>query len=302
LTLCLSACCNIIGQIYVQGFQQVKSGNSFLILEKLFPCFRMNESLEYSIRVSSLFYSNWEGGENNNFAALLHELRFKNVTEIKNRWKISGEFIHALGFQYFFDSIHRFHIDENIIRCMIERKLPLHFFVNCSVECTSRLFNDYLYHLNDSNQIIRVRNTSFLTPLVCIIHSGLGWKHTGWGSINLGISGAKLTYIRDQQVFDAQGIDEFYGVPAGNKHRFEYGIVIQVLLSRPLLKIIQWDFDLKLFRNFNAPWDVTLQNLIDIRLNRFLKLTFKTKVIYEEDLSRRLQMQHLLSAGFYCRL
>ena len=167
---------------------------------------------------------------------------------------------------------------------------------------TSRLMNGFDLRVNDSGDFVKILNSSFLTPLICTLSTGLGYGWDNFGTINLGISAVKLTYILNRQIFGIRGTTNYYGIEKGKDHLFEYGLSFQVMIDKDLLKMLHWNFDLLLFKNYNSAADLALKNLFAVRINKFLKTSFQTRIFYEEKLSKHLRFENILSVGFNLHL
>jgi len=77
---------------------------------------------------------------------------------------------------------------------------------------------------------------------------------------------------------------------------------MHVLIDKEIGRWGKWDCDILVFKNFNKPVDLVLKNLIGIKINKFIKTSIQTRLIYEEDVSKSLQMENLISLGFAIRL
>jgi len=55
---------------------------------------------------------------------------------------------------------------------------------------------------------------------------------------------------------------------------------------------------LLIFKNYLKPVDLVLDNLVGIRINKFLKTSIRTHVTYESAVSRNLQIENMVSVGF----
>lgn len=217
-------------------------------------------------------------------------------------FSISNLFIHNLGFQNYFDSITKVYIDDNTFTTKIDLRIKKNYTLAFNSNLTSRWLEGFDYSINDSGKQTVILNSTFLTPLIWTFSFGVGVIWKDFGSLNLGLSGGKLTYIQQTKIFEIRHITEYYGVPAGKNHRFEYGLSLQFLVNKDFLKRVHWDCDLLLFKNYNAPVDLNFKNLIGIRINKFLKTSIQTRVFYEGKVSKNLQLENLVSLGFYVHL
>jgi hypothetical protein len=138
-----------------------------------------------------------------------------------------------------------------------------------------------------------------MTPLLWTFSTGLGWNLPKVGVVSLGLSSAKFTWIYNRDVFEPPGVLEFYGVPREKRFIFEYGLGMHLLVDKTILKFVHWNCDLQIFKNYQKPVDLIMKNLIAIRVSKFLKATIQTRLYYEKDVSRNIQVENLVSLGFY---
>ncbi|MCK9203536.1 MAG: hypothetical protein M0P58_03745 [Bacteroidales bacterium] len=163
-------------------------------------------------------------------------------------------------------------------------------------------FNGYDYFSDGNGSISRTPSSSFLTPLIWTFSGGISFLVPRFLTFTLGLSSAKLTYIRDKERIEKSGITDYFGVPSGKNHHFEFGLGMHVLIDKEIGRWGKWDCDILVFKNFNKPVDLVLKNLIGIKINKFIKTSIQTRLIYEEDVSKSLQMENLISLGFAIRL
>ena len=120
--------------------------------------------------------------------------------------------------------------------------------------------------------------------------------------MTVGLSSAKLTWIRDRSIFEKQKTDKFYGVPEGKNHIFEYGLSMQLIVDKDFCKKFKWNCDLLVFKNYNSPVDVTLKNNLGFSINNFLEAGIQTRVLYEEMISKSIQLENLVTFGVFVHL
>ncbi|MCK7539482.1 MAG: hypothetical protein MZV63_55535 [Marinilabiliales bacterium] len=114
----------------------------------------------------------------------------------------------------------------------------------------------------------------------------------------LGLTGGRLTLLRDTSVFTGQDVSIYYGVQRGTNHLVEYGISLRFQADRAFWKILRWNCDLLIFKGYDSPADLNLKNIFEIRLASFIVISVQTRLLYEEDISRKLRVENMLSAGF----
>lgn len=262
----------------------------------------MAHDLEYSLSCTALLYKNRHQESSADLVSILHQLRYRFRVTNANRFKISNSFTHELGFQYFFDSISRFQPDENTLDThvdfMIGKNLTLTVFSNL----TTRFFNSYMYTTNQRGTLVKTLSAAFLTPLVWTFSTGFACVFPRLGTLSFGLSSAKLTGVRNRAVYTGQNITEFYGVPKEKSHILEYGLSMHFLADKDFLKRVHWNCDVLIFKNYRKPVDITMKNFIGIRINRFVKTSLQTRLSFENEASKKVQMEHLVSVGFYFNL
>ncbi|MFH1159447.1 MAG: hypothetical protein V1733_00670 [bacterium] len=258
---------------------------------------RITQKIEYSLALSGILFVNWERERNANQLVLLQDLIYQWIAVNDRKFRVIQKFTHHLGVQYFFDSIARFHLDDNTLETRVEWKLRKNHGIFLSSCLSTRIFNAYTVTMNDSGYQVRSLNSSFLTPFTGIFSTGFQCKWPMFGSLNFGISSAKLTWIRDKSIYEAQQTEVCFGVPSTKKSLLEYGVSFQFLVDTDLVKWMHWNCDLLIFKNTDLPVDVSLKNQFGFRINRVLKVRLQTRVFYEEQVSRKVQIENMVSVG-----
>ncbi len=263
---------------------------------------KCEQELEYSLSFSNFLFLNWHHDKNANQVTLLQNLKYKFSFSGDTLVRVSGSFMHSIGLQSYFDSLTRIQTDDNTLNTRFDIRIHnnLNFSINSNL--TSRFMNGYDYSIDDSGRIVKILNSSFCTPLLWTFSGGFSIIWLDFGSFNLGVTTAKLTYIRDKSIFEKQKVNKFYGVPEGKDHLLEYGLSLQFLAEKEFFKRIKWNCDLLAFKNYTSTFNFTLKNNLGIRISRFLKASIQTRVFYEEKVSRSIQLENLVTFGFYVHL
>ena len=270
--------------------------NSFS-LQAVQKKFRFTNELDYSLTTNGFFLIKWLHDKKDNQVNLYQNLRYQCLLHNNKNFRLSNTLNHNLGIQHYFDSITKVNIDDNTLITKLDVQIRGRFACTFDSRITSRLMNGFDYRTTDSGNQVRILNSSFLTPLTWTFSVGLGYNCKKFGSLSLGISAAKLTYILNRQIFGIRGITNYYGIEEGKTHLIEYGFTFQLLIDKDILKMLHWNCDLQLFRNYNAPADMMLKNLFGLRINKFFKTYLQTRIYYEEKLSKHLQFENILSVG-----
>ncbi len=263
---------------------------------------RITQQLHYTLSLSGALFINWEHDPNANQVMLIQDIIYQCRVETERRFRFSQKVVHRLGFQYFFDSIARFHVDDNQFEVRLEWRIRKNHGCFLSSLLSTRLFNSYRFSVNDSGYLIRTLTSSFLTPLTGLFSGGVQLKWPFFGSLNIGITSAKLTWIRDRGIYETLGATIYYGVPEEKQYLFEYGFSIQLLINHDVSTWLHWDCDLLIFKNTNLPPDISVRNNLGFRLAKFLKAHIQTRLYYEERVSKKVQMENIVSVGLVVSL
>ena len=264
--------------------------------------FRFTQDLEYSLTCSNVLFFNWQQDNGKGQISFLQHLNYRTKLSIERNIHITNVLVHDLGMQFFFDSISRFYPDANTLDTKVEVKTGRYFNIFFSSRLATRIFNSYDFIPDETGINQKILNSSFLTPLVCNFSAGIGWNNPRLAVLNIGLTGAKLTYIRNKDIYTQQKVTEYCGVPFGKDVNIEYGLTAQIVIDQEFLKRVHWNCDMLVFKNFQKPIDLTVKNLIEIKINKFIQGTIQTRLLYEEEVSRRLQVENLISAGFRVKL
>jgi hypothetical protein len=264
--------------------------------------FRFAQDLEYRLSCTNLFFINWQQGDHANLISLFHHLEYRSQFTNDRNVTIGNSFVHDLGIQYFIDSVSRFQPDENTLDTRIEVRIGKNLSYTVFSTLSTRMFNSYHYTTDRTGNLMKTLSASFLTPLLWTFSTGLGWTVPKFGSLSFGLSAAKFTWILNREIYDQQDIVEFYGVPKEKAFMFEYGLSMHFLVDRDFLKRVHWNCDLLIFKNYGKPVDLAMKNFIGVRINKFLKTSIQTRLFYEQEVSKCLQIENLVSLGFYVNL
>lgn len=260
--------------------------------------FVWSQEFDYALTLSNQLVYNRPGQEKGGYLLLLQGLKYRSAVESANRFRFVNSFTHDAGFQWFFDSITRFSPDQNTLLSFFDFRLKKHLNGNINSEITTRLFHGYSAVPGPAGETIRVRSTSFLSPVTWTLSGGIGYSLPNVARFSLGIASFRLTFLHDTTVFQRLGVSSWMGVTRGTHHTLEYGLSMMCQIDRLLWKKIQWNLDLKMFMAYAQPAEYALKNMVGVKLTRYLKAAMITRLCYGEKESRRLQTENLISIGF----
>jgi hypothetical protein len=256
------------------------------------------QEIDYSLSFSDFLYSGWHHDKSANNIIFLQNLNYKFSVSSGKLLTLSGSFLHNLGVQSYPDSLTKFQTDDNTLNIRLDMLLHKTFNISLISTLVTRLMDGYDYSTDSCHRIVRTLNSSFCTPLIWTLSGGAAVKWKNLGSLTIGVTSAKLTYISDKSIYDKQKVTRFYGVPSDKNHRLEFGLSLQFLADKEILKKLHWTCDLLIFKNFTAPIDFTLRNNFILRISKYLKAGFQTRLLYEYEVCKNIQVENLFTFGF----
>ncbi|MEI7661446.1 MAG: hypothetical protein WCK34_04585 [Bacteroidota bacterium] len=259
--------------------------------------FSLNQDLEYSLTCSNQMLINRSQQPNLCQLSLLQHARLQSTLNGSTRLRIISSFVHDLGYETLFDSISRFQPDENTLTTRAEVKITRNFLFSVFSQVTTRLFNSYIYSTGQTGKVARSLTGSFCTPMVWTFSAGFGWTVPDFFTLGFGLSSGKFTYVRNKAIFDQPGVPSFYGVPKNKNHTIEYGLSLHMLIDHEFKKRVHWNCDMLVFKNYLKPTDLVMTNLVGIRIGKFITTSFRSNVTYESAVTRKVQIENIISLG-----
>ena len=261
--------------------------------------FRIDHDLDYTFSFTSMLFRYWQQGPNRNFVTLFQSFKYRSCLYNNRSFKVTTSFVHELGVQYFFDSVFRFQPDDTRLDTRIEITVLKNLTATIVSNLSTRIFNNYLHVANSTGNLEKRLQAAFLTPFLCTFSAGWGWKFLKLVQVTLGISASKFTWIRNKEIYAQQHVSQFYGVPENKGYLFEYGLTFTMVAEKELMKNLNWNLDLQIFKNYKKPADVLFRNYVGFKVTRFFKITLQTRLCYEHDVSYKVQIENLFSLGLY---
>jgi len=259
---------------------------------------RINQSLEYMATASCMILSGSSATVPGSSMVLLHDLTYRLTGENGRRFSFSNALTHHLGLQYFFDSTCRFHVDENQLESRFDWILGVHHGCFLSSIWTTRLLNSYDRQVNEHGHDVRILQSGFLTPVTGTVSGGFRFALASFGVLSFGLTSARITWIRDRRVFTGGQTEMAFGVPVQKKGLIEYGFSLQFKAEKAWKSWFNWSCDIRLFKEMISPVDLSLQNNLSFRIGKFILPSVQTRMQYNARISRKVQLENLLSLGF----
>lgn len=255
---------------------------------------------------SNVGLSNWAGGGQSSIAlgAILN-LNAKRTTE-KSTW------VNTAIFQFGMARVGEKDVnlfkktDDNII---LDSKygyaLHKHWSAVASLNFRTQMAPGYFYD-RDAQGKERKGNliSKFLSPGYLLNAVGVQYQNEIF-SVRYSPLATKLTFVADDSLSSVGA----FGVDKGKHVRAEFGSNLDATLKYNFMKNVQLLSTLNLFANYEriTQIDVNWENLISMKINKYLSTSFSTQLIYDHDVlipqeggiaKRAVQFKHVLNINF----
>lgn len=138
--------------------------------------------------------------------------------------------------------------------------------------------------------------SQFLSPAFVLASLGMDYKPNDKLSVFISPVTGKFTVVRDQMLADmgafgvAAADTDIFGNPipgTGQNFRKEFGGFVNVRFKNEIIKNVTFQSKLDLFSNYlrnPENVDINWENLVDMKVNRFLSASIFLHMIYDDDI------------------
>jgi hypothetical protein len=150
------------------------------------------------------------------------------------------------------------------------------------------------------------RISAFMAPAYLLLSPGFQYKPNKYFDITFSPATGRLIIVGNRPA----ELGKYYGVDPNNKSRAEIGAFINANFNKDIFKNVNLKSRLDLYSNYrNNPKnvDVFFTNLITMKVNKWLNVTYNFDMIYDDDAVRPdgtpwgTQLKSLLGVGFAAR-
>jgi len=251
-----------------------------------------------TLNFSQMALSNWSAGGQGNVALNAYTDWSANMSKgrhrLDNRLQAAYGFIHAFGDRYkksddklIFDSKWGFQSYDK-------------FFVSAAFNMISQMTTGYDYPKDADPR----KRSDFMAPGTFSLGLGMDYKPFPFFSVNVSPVTSKLVVVTDSLLRTRYGnrIDEPVRVNLGAQIKLD-------LVKKEVFNNVVISSDLTLFSNYlSVPSNIKVywNLLVDMKVNRFLSVNFRTNMIYDDEIKitdrngntgPRLQIKEVLAVG-----
>ncbi len=138
----------------------------------------------------------------------------------------------------------------------------------------------------------------FLAPGYLTESIGISYQPVEYFSVDSGVA-LKQTFVRDTN------LSERYGLDPGDTFRNEAGLNLQIQFEKDILENVRFLTSVETFSNLNrslTSTDVNYKAELIGRINNFLTTNFQFQAVYNDDVSKEVQLRQVLSVGLNFRI
>lgn len=254
-------------------------------------------------------FSNWQAGGDNNFAGNLNINYDFNYT--KGLWILDNKLLASYGLTINDDDGARKTDDRLELNSILGRKMKkeywsFSFFMNFKTQFTDGyVYEDDFAGIGDNEDY---PTSGFFKPAYWSFGPGLLWKKSDNLYVNFAPLTSKLTFITSEvftynegtNLYDSSNDVETYGVKAGDKSLFEFGLNIRGYYKFDIMKNVSMENLISLYSNYiekpqNIDIDYTMNLVMKINDVLSTNLTFQT--IYDDNAYRGFQVREVFGLG-----
>lgn len=167
----------------------------------------------------------------------------------------------------------------------------------------TQLTDGYRYFKTAAGADTSELSSSFLAPANLLLSPGIEWRPNNTFSIFVSPASSRWIIVSRR----TNKLAELYGVEPGRTYRYEIGGFLTANYNKELAKNISYKGRLDLFSNYRnnpANIDVFFTNLLALKVNKWLQVTYNLDIIYDDDALKPegsrwgTQIKSLLGVGF----
>ncbi len=140
--------------------------------------------------------------------------------------------------------------------------------------------------------------SDFMSPGYLTESIGLSYQPDEFFSVQTGL-GLKQTFVQ------VDSLGQHYGLAEGKNMRSEGGFTISIHLDKAFAETFNYTTELSTFTNLLLPvrrTDIIFRNSLSGKLNSFLSTILQFELMYDDDVTKKLQMRQSIAVGLIIKL
>ncbi len=237
--------------------------------------------------------SQWAQGGENSIALSSNANLFANYIKGKVDWQNSLDLAYAMIKSG--NALLKKSDDKIDFTSKYSRKFSDHWLYGMLTNFKSQFAPGYNFP-NDSSVV-----SKFFSPAYIILAIGLTYKPVDYFEVFISPATGKWTFVNDKFLSDAGA----YGVDPGKTIRPEFGAYLNMKFKKDIMENVNFTTKLELFNNYtdkdknNAEKvDVNWENMLTLKVNKFITASITTQLIYDANVVERTQFKETIGVGF----
>ncbi len=243
------------------------------------------------LNFSQIGLTNWAQGGDNSVAFASSANLFANYIKGNVDWQNSLDLAYSLV-QSGNDKLRK--SDDRIdFTSKYSRKISDHWLYGIIFNFKSQ-FADGFQYPDDSNIV-----SKFFSPAYMTLSPGITYKPVDYFEVFISPLAAKWTFVNDKNLSDVGA----YGVDPGKTVRTELGAYLNMKFKKDIMENVNFTSKLELFYNYTdsenaGEIDVNWENILTMKVNRFITASVTAQLIYDADVIERTQFKETIGVGF----
>jgi len=262
----------------------------------------------FGLNVGQSYLENWAAGGQNSLSIGALFSTFKNYKKGKNAWDNNLDLAYGLlqqGSAAFIKTDDKIDFSSKYGRELNKE----HWFLSALVNFRSQFTEGYQDPLAPDSSLTVI--SKFLAPGYAIAALGLDYKPSDKFSLFVSPVTSKMTFVTDTDLSNAGA----FGVTPGETFRNEIGAYLKAIYTNEILTNVGFTSKLDLFSNYEeiTHIDVAWDNLLSMKVNKYITTTLGATLLYDHDIlinlddnndgisegvGQRAQFKEVLNIGF----
>lgn len=262
-------------------------------------------NIDFFTTFSGISFVNGQSLDEQGSLYLYYNLTINNQVKY-NSFALNSYYFTELGIKNYFDSLTSFSEDQYNFKNGISYKFgKSKFMLNISTNAKSQYFKHYDYKKDSTGNLIRYTFTDYRTPGYINYSFGIKYEINENYFLEFGLVNGRKTVIRNQNIFESREVNQLYGLERGMFQKTEYGLnLVITIITHEISKSLYFENfsqfnvnrkDINKLMNYKAD----INNAFHFKFLKHFRLTVRTKILYDINISDKPKIINSLTLGFY---
>lgn len=262
-------------------------------------------NIDFFTTFAGISFINGQSADEQGSFYLYYNLTINNQVKY-NLFALNSYYFTELGIKIYFDSITSFSEDQYNFKNAISYKFgKSKFMLNISTNAKSQYFKHYDYKADSMGNLNRYIYTDYRTPGYINYSFGIKYEINENYFLEFGLINGRKTLIRNQTIFESREASQLYGLERGMHQKIEFGLnLVITIITHEISKSLYFEN----FSQFNVnkrdisqiiDYKADINNAFHFIFLKHFRLTVRTKILYDINISDKPKIINSLTLGFY---